>query len=220
MNNTKVAALCNNNNFNIIKQYFINNDVVLDIYPDYLELIDNLETHNIVLIDELYNEANVFQVCEVLSNTKKVPMIMLSSNDDLSYEKKAYDIGCVDYVPINNNLDILRRKIAVHCTKVSNDIGLKDVFELSDGVVFDIRNNHLKVDEEVVNLTGKQYKILKYLILNNEKIVSRQELVAEIWNEEVNNERVIDTHIKNIRKLIPKIRIDTISGGGYRYIKG
>ncbi|MGL4383299.1 MAG: response regulator transcription factor [Bacilli bacterium] len=189
--------------------------VNVDVFTTYQDLIDSENIYTILLVDEVLEGLNVYQVCEVLKYKVNLPIIMFSKQDDVVLEKRAFDVGCVDYIKEPYSIELVSRRIKVHDQSVKEIDA--DEIEIDDNITIDLRNNCLIIDGENIALTLKQFEILCYLVKNPNRIVSRQELLESIWGRDISNRRIVDTHIKNIRKLVPSIRLETISGSGYRY---
>lgn len=87
-------------------------------------------------------------------------------------------------------------------------------------VKFNLKNREVKVNDEIVKFTNSEFCILKYLVKNKGEIVSRESLFSVIWGKQASFEtRILDVHIKEIRKKLGKANsdiIETIYGVVYR----
>ncbi|MCW6015845.1 winged helix-turn-helix domain-containing protein [Serratia marcescens] len=81
----------------------------------------------------------------------------------------------------------------------------------------DLDGGLVKYQEEEIHLTRKEYDILVILIRNKGKIITREQLVYQVWSYEYQLEnRILDNHLKNIRKKMPLLSIKTIKNRGYQ----
>ena len=91
----------------------------------------------------------------------------------------------------------------------------EDILEF-EGLKLDLEKFKSYVDDEEIELTLKEFNILKLMLASYPKVVSREKLIEKIWGYEYfGDTRVIDAHMKNIRKKIKKDYIKTIKGVGY-----
>mgnify|MGYP000921444300 FL=1 len=84
----------------------------------------------------------------------------------------------------------------------------------------DINNHNVYVDDKKINLTNKEYELLLYLIKNKNIVLTREQILNNVWNMDyLGEERTIDTHIKTLRSLLGKYKtlIVTVRGVGYKF---
>ena len=80
----------------------------------------------------------------------------------------------------------------------------------------------MKIDNNIINVTPKEFEILTYLIKNKEIAISREQLLSSVWGYDFfGDDRTVDTHIKMLRNSLGKYRdhIKTVRGIGYRFVE-
>lgn len=90
-----------------------------------------------------------------------------------------------------------------------------NVIEIS-GVVIDLEASEVYVDNETLPLTKTEYEVLEMLAKHKGKLVTRDQLMNSIWGYTELEGRILDNHIKNIRKKVPQIPLVTLVGRGYK----
>ncbi len=184
---------------------------------DFLKKFE-IKKPNLILLDLMLPGIQGNEILkEVRKDTKndKIPIIILSAKSLLEDRIIGLNNGADDYVIKPFNIKELISRINVHYRKF-----LKDQFIIKDReYTLDYKNEVFYKYDEKINLTSNEYKIIKYLLLKQGNIVSRDELYNEIWGtNNKNNSRSVDMHIKSIRSKIGdenKNFIKSIYGGGY-----
>lgn len=128
--------------------------------------------------------------------------------------------------------DALQKLGQLEAFEEQNEISLIDLFSLNlpakehfdpnkasyDGYTFDFRRR-VVYDEskELMHITNREFCLLEYLIMNQGKDISREELVEKVWPKNVKHIRVVDDTMRRVRKKLPNLRIITLYGFGYRF---
>lgn len=153
---------------------------------------------------------------EIKKINDNIPFLFLSARNE-EYDKLiGFDLGIDDYVTKPFSPRELVARVKAIIKRVEKNIE-KYVFE---GLVLDDLAHEVYVDNKKVNLTPKEYELLKYLIENKNIAISRESLLTSIWGYDYYGEdRTIDTHIKTLRNSIGKYRkfIVTVRGMGYKF---
>jgi len=178
---------------------------------DGISNMSNFE-FDIVLLDLNLPDFSGFEVLKVLKNKHNVPVIVISAFSDLNSKLKAFKFGASDYMVKPFDLEELEARIWVNLSK-NSQINLKE-----DSEAFKIIGSQIYFKNSMLDLTISEFKILKLLIKNKQRVTSREELGRVIYDK---SGRAIDNHIKNIRKKIKKITnrecIKAIYGVGYLF---
>ena len=159
-----------------------------------------------------------YAVCEVIRERSQVPIIMISALTSEENQIKGLDLLADDYITKPFSIPVLLRKISaiLRRNKYSEEIGIV----IYKNVKLDLENYKVFVDDKEVILTKREFDILHELILNQGKILTREILMERVWQYEyMGNIRIVDNHIKNIRKKIGDEIIQTIRGVGYKVDK-
>lgn len=171
---------------------------------------------DLIIMDIMMPKMDGYTACrEIKKFAPDIPFIMLSARSE-EYDKLiGFDLGIDDYVtkPFSTK-ELLARIKAITKRKINKD---KIIIE---GLVIDDLAHEVLVDGKQVNLTPKEYDLLKYLVENKNIAMSRETLLAAIWGfDYYGDDRTVDTHIKTIRNRLGKYRdmIKTIRGMGYKF---
>ncbi len=151
--------------------------------------------------------------------TKDIPVIMLTAKG-AEYDKvKGLDAGADDYVtkPFGM-MELVSRIKAVLRRAGKNKNPDKDVIQIRD-LTIDLKKHEVKAAGEVVTLTLKEYELLKRLMQNPNIVLTRDQLLEEIWGYDFDGEtRTVDVHVRTLRQKLGKCGdyIETVRGVGYR----
>lgn len=170
--------------------------------------------YDLLIIDWMMPKLDGYSLCNLIRNESDVPIIFLTALDGEEDQIKAFDAKIDDYISKPFSFKILIKRVeAVLRRREKDNSKLKNTFldlELNEETYKVFQNN---VELE---LTLKEFNILKMLIRSYPRVVSREMLMDEVWGYEYYGDmRVIDAHIKNIRKKISKDYIKTVKGIGY-----
>ena len=193
----------------------------LEIAKTQKEAKEKLKLSNpdLVILDITLPDGNGFEIGKYIKETSKVPIIFLTAREEEKDVVKGLDMGAEDYIikPFRNRelisriKNVFRResrtKEILSCKNINIDTQLGKVYNSQNG-------------EEII-LTKLEYKILVNLFNNQNKLISRDEILKDIWDIAGNyvNDNTLTVYIKRIREKIGdkegKI-IETVRGLGYR----
>lgn len=177
------------------------------------------EDVSLVLLDIMLPKIDGFGVCEVIRQKSQVPIIMLTALSDEENQIRGFEQQIDDYIPKPFSPKILLYKIAAILRRglsESNDMYIIVYKDLR----MDIDGFHLYHNEQEIILTQKEFELLRLLLENQGRVFTRQMLLDRLWGADVYVEdRIVDSHIKNLRKKLTVDYIETIRGVGYRIDK-
>lgn len=177
------------------------------------------ETFNLILLDIMLPKINGFGVCEVIRQKSQVPIIMLTALSDEKNQLKGFEQQIDDYIPKPFSPKILLCKIAAILRRGSAN-NLQNTTIIYKDLIMDIEGFHVYYQGNEILLTQKEFELLKLMLTNQGKVFTRQMLLDRLWENDIYVEdRIVDSHIKNIRKKIDIDYIKTIRGVGYRIDK-
>lgn len=152
-----------------------------------------------------------------------IPIIMLTALDSEEAQIRGLDLMVDDYITKPFSLPILIRKIAVLLRRSKVQKKVQEMSEIIhyQNITLDVDAYKAYINNTLIELTPREFEILQELVTHPGKILSRQYLLSRIWKYDYfGDERVIDTHIKNLRKKLNNADyIETIRGVGYRIDK-
>lgn len=173
-----------------------------------------------VLLDIMLPKIDGYGVCEVIRQKSNVPIIMLTALDDEGNQLKGLDLQADDYITKPFSMPVLLRKIAAVLRRSSRQNDTPQTMSYKD-LTLDLDGYKVYIGQENVDLTPREFEILRELLTHKGRILTRQNLLQTLWKYEFfGDERIIDTHIKNLRKKLGTADyIETIRGVGYRIDK-
>lgn len=183
------------------------------------------EKPNLILLDIMLPVLGGIEVCKKLKedkNTEHIPIIMLTAKSEEIDKVLGLEIGADDYItkPFGIRELIARIKAVLRRSnsKVAEVEEKLEVIELGD-IIIDTDKHEVSVDNKIIELTFKEFQLLKVLAKNKGKVLSRNYLLDKIWGYDFYGEtRTVDVHIRHLRKKLncDNGLIETIRGVGYK----
>ena len=175
---------------------------------------------DLVLLDIMLPKIDGYGVCEVIRQKSDVPIIMLTALDGEENQIRGLDLQADDYITKPFSMPVLLRKIAAVLRRSSKQSDVPQTMSYKN-LTLDLDGYKVYAGGEGIDLTPREFEILRELLANRGRILTRQNLLQTIWKYEFfGEERIIDTHIKNLRKKLGTADyIETIRGVGYRIDK-
>lgn len=172
---------------------------------------------DLVILDVMMPRLDGYGLCKMIRAIRQVPIIFLTALNDEDDEVKAFNLEADDYItkPFSFNVLIQRVKAVLRRYGVTNDFSDEEWITFED---LKLNNGTFKayLGEGIIDLTLKEYNILKLFIESYPRVVTREMLMDKIWGYDYYGDmRVIDAHVKNIRKKIEHNYIKTVKGIGY-----
>lgn len=176
------------------------------------------ETYDLVILDVMMPIIDGWTVCKQIRAKSNVPIIFLTARAGEEDELMGFTLKADDYVKKPFSPAVLMMRVK----KLINDKREEENIEVITRGVLSLDKNAMKVkiEEEYIELTTKEFQILCYLIENEGIVLSRDKILDYIWGYEFAGDiRVVDTHIKKIRKALGEYAyiIRTIFGAGYKF---
>ena len=188
----------------------------VDYASDGLEGIQlfKKKEYDLVLLDIMMPNLDGYSVCKMIRQTSNVPIIFLTALNEESNQLKGFELECDDYItkPFSFNLLIQRVKAVLRRGRIniSSDLLIFEKLKL------DLNTYSVQIDDQNIELTLKEFNILKMLIEKYPQDVTRENLLDSIWGYDYYGDtRIVDAHIKNLRKKIILPYIKTVKGIGY-----
>ena len=173
---------------------------------------------DLVLLDLMLPKLDGFGVCEWIRARSDVPVVMLTALDGEEEQLRGYDLRIDDYVTKPFSLPLLLRKIAAILRRCG-DREARRVLTYRD-LTLDLDAYRAERGGRDLELTNREFECLRELIQNQGRVMTYQMLVQRIWNYDyLGDERVIYSHIKNLRRKLQADYIHTVRGVGYRVEK-
>lgn len=179
-------------------------------------------TAKLLLLDINLGDSSGFELCRELREKTEIPILFISARTSDDDKIVALNIGGDDYVQKPYSLGVLLAKVKV----VLKRFGQSGDDKYSDGyLTVDYRTKQVFVEGSPVKLTALEYKLLSYLMKNENKVVSKQELFQKIWKDKFTGDGTLNVHIRRIREAIERKPgkpeyIITVWGDGYKFQGG
>ncbi len=217
------------------------NILVIEDNNDYRELLQNfLESENysvrvardgvealtlikecqfdLVLLDIMLPKMDGYGVCEIIRKHSTTPIIMLTALDSEAHQVRGFDLQIDDYITKPVSMRILLHKVAAVLRRTTRTESERLVYQ---NITLDTKNYTVYVSGEKIDFTLREFEILQELLRNSGEVVTRKTLFSKLWDYDYYGDaRILDTHIKNIRKKLGEADcIETVRGVGYKLQK-
>ena len=207
---------------NIIKAFLEDAGYTVVLAADGLEGIEQFRANkpDLVLLDLMLPKIDGFAVCEILRKESHVPIIMLTALDDEDSQMKGFDALADDYITKPFSMPVVMKHIEAVLRRAEQGAGVETNILRYKDLTLDTDSFTVLVKDESVSLTIREFEILKLLVENQGRVFTRESLLDSIWGYDYfGDEKIVNTHIKNIRKKLGVDYIETIRGAGYRIEK-
>jgi len=179
---------------------------------------------DVVLLDLMLPKMSGLDVCRSIRATSSVPIIVVSAKGEEVDMVLMLEIGADDYVTKPYRLrELVARMRAVLRRRAGNEAPIPDEMITLGNIRMDIDARRCYVDGEEIKLRKKEFALLRLLLENPGRVLTREVLIDRVWGSDyVGDTKTLDVHIKRLRTLIeekPKdpTHITTVRGVGYRY---
>lgn len=202
-----------------IQDYFASKDWQVAHAKDGEEALDMFQEENyqLILLDIMLPKQNGFTVCRQIREVSDVPLFFITARVMEEDELNVYALGADDYITKPFSLPVLYAKAMAILSRTRG----KDAFrKITRGnIIVDVRTHEVLVNGLQCQLAPLEYKILLFFLENPNRIFSREQLLIRFWGYDFDGtDRVVDNHIKKLRKAIANSNcvIHTVRKAGYR----
>lgn len=178
---------------------------------------ENKNRISLVILDVMMPKLDGWSVLRKIRQESKVPVIMLTARGEEQDELFGFELGVDEYISKPFSPKILVARIEAILKRTKGDP--KELIDY-DGIVIDQEGRTVTVDGKNIELSLREYELLKYLIENSNIALSRDKILNNVWNYDYyGDSRTIDSHIKKIRAKLGKKgkHIKTMRGVGYKF---
>lgn len=175
------------------------------------------ERFDLAILDIMLPGMDGFALCRKLRRESVVPIIFLTARGSEEDKLRGYLMGADDYVVKPFSLAVLYAKVKALIKREKGMVG-SSVLHVGD-IQLDPAKYRVTVGGELVDITPKGYALLRYLMEHKGRVCGREELLIAIWGYDFEGtDRVVDNHIKKLRKLLGKsgAQIKTVRRAGYK----
>lgn len=206
---------------NIIKAFLENAGYKVETADDGLDGINIIQKNkfDLILLDIMMPKIDGFVVCEMIRKNSNVPIIILTALTDEESQLKGFDKLADDYITKPFSMPVLLKHIEAIFRRTNNSNENTSILKYKN-IILNTENYEVYVDNQKVTLTFREYEILKLFLENQGKVFTRDNILNSIWNYDYfGDDKIVNTHIKNIRKKLGYGYIETVRGVGYRIDK-
>ena len=195
----------------IITKHLKKNNYSVDRCFDGQEALDfiSYSEYDLIITDIMMPNVDGYEFIDKLrANKNNTPVIMLTAKDTLEDKIVGLDSGADDYIVKPFEFDELLARIRV---LMRRNYGLATNIIQIEEVTLDLAKKQVTKSGEIIDLTGKEYEVLEYLMKNKGSILSRDQILNHVWDYEYEGaSNIVDVIIKNIRKKLDRGEGNTI----------
>lgn len=205
----------------LIKDFLVANNYKILEAKDGEEALETFEMNKekikLVLLDVMMPKIDGWTVLRKIRQDSNVPVIMLTARGEEQDELFGFELGVDEYISKPFSPKILVARIQAILKRTNSE---KKAVKNLGGIEIDEIGRTVTVDGKLIELSLREYELLKYLLDNEKVALSRDKILNNVWNYDYyGDSRTIDSHIKKIRHKLGKKGkyIETIRGIGYKF---
>ena len=222
MNNITVLVVDDESRIRkLIKDFLVKDGFHILEAEDGEKALEILQEHQkdigLVILDVMMPKLDGWSVLRQIRQNSNIPVIMLTARGEEQDELFGFELGVDEYIskPFSPKILVARVQAILKRDKIIK----KEVQEYG-GIEIDSDGRTVKIDGKQIEMSLREYELLKYLVDNKGIALSRDKILTNVWNYDYyGDSRTIDSHIKKIRHKLGKKGkyIETIRGVGYKF---
>lgn len=223
----KILIIEDDNDIAQIEKDYLNiNDFEVFIENDGVKGLNEALTGNydLVLLDVMLPSMDGYEICKKIRESLDIPILMVSSKDEEISKIKSFGIGADDYIekPFSPNELVMRVKANLSQYNRLKGERKPSKMEIGNVTVY-TDSRRVTVFEKEIELKNKEYELLVFLMINADKVFSKEEIYEKIWGfDALGDLATVTVHINRLREKIEKNPskpeyIETVWGAGYRF---
>lgn len=175
--------------------------------------------YDLVILDLMVPEVNGIEFCEeIRRENKELFIIVLSALSQTKDKVRAFDAGVDDYLTKPFSFSELKARILA---VTSRRFPQRTEIVQAGPITLDRDRRSAKKGKKEISLTNKEFLLLEYLIRNAGRVVSREDILSNVWDYEFDSfSNIVDVYIRYLRRKIGDDLIETVKGAGYRLKNG
>jgi len=184
-----------------------------------LEAFDH-QSFDLLILDIMMPLLDGFSVCRSIRKRSDIPIIMITAREADEDQVHGYELGADEYVtkPLSPKVLVARANALIK--RVEGTVGAEDD-RLNFGLLsIQLQSHQVKVQEDEIHLSPKEYELLVYLAKHHGKVLSRERLLTAVWGFDYEGDnRTVDTHVKKLRAKLGSEGhlIKTVIRTGYKF---
>ncbi len=206
----------------IITDYFKANGFQVYNASNGKEALEIFEINKIdlIVLDIMMPEMDGWSVCRRIRKVSKVPIIILTARSDEDDELMGFELGADEYVTKPFSPKVLVARAVNLLKRTEGSLGKDSTYINLSGIEINREARVVRIDEDKLDLAPKEYELLSYMMENKNVVLSRENILNNVWGYDYfGDERVVDTHIKKLRKKLQHKSdyIKTVIRVGYKF---
>ncbi|MGI6710691.1 MAG: response regulator transcription factor [Bacilli bacterium] len=178
------------------------------------------DIYDVIVLDLMLPKVDGFKILEKIRRFTKAPVLILTAKDNISDKVEGLKLGADDYMTKPFYRDELIARINALLRRSSNTFETLQLIFLD--MKFDVSKKTVTINDEPLEIYGKNYDILEYLVKNKDIIVTKEQLFNRVWGFESDTIwSVVEVYVSNLRKILKKynyhIYLKTLRNVGYMW---
>ena len=174
---------------------------------------------DLIILDLGLEKQSGHDICRVLRarpETKHIPILIYTGSDDIDNVTKAFDFGADDYVIKSARPRELVARVVAKIRRLEEQVDEPDVMTCGN-LTLNAARLEATVEGKTIPLSVLEFNLLRFFVLNKDRVVSRQQILEGVWKDAVVSNRTIDTHMVYLRKKLAGFShsLATVYGAGY-----
>jgi DNA-binding response OmpR family regulator len=176
---------------------------------------------SVILMDIMMPQMDGIHAVEVLRDeetTRHIPILMLTAMNTSLDRIKAFNLGADDFISKPFEVEELMSRLKSKIRRAKELRNIPPEVVTLGNLNMDVRSREVKIADQLIDLSPAEYGILQLLLARQGEVVSRKEIMNEVWEDGKKSDRLIDAHVTSLRKKIASFsgEIQTVYGEGYR----
>jgi len=210
---------------NILKNYLEDTGYTVETAADGMEGYSKFQATNfdLILLDIMMPKIDGYVVLEMIRKESNIPVMMITAMGEVVDQIKAFELKVDDYITKPFDMKLVLARVAALLRR--SEVGVRGSTEEENlikyrDLVMDMQGMEVFENESKVELTHKEFEILKLLLTHPNQVFTREMLLEKLWGYDFfGNPKVINVHIQNLRKKLTENYIETVRGVGYKIAK-
>ncbi|MBC2673975.1 response regulator transcription factor [Listeria booriae] len=174
------------------------------------------QAFDLIIMDIMMPKMDGYTLCELIRTKSDTPILMLTALGEEDSELKGFELGADDYIQKPFSYKVLIKRVEALLRRVPAKQESPHLLQVGD-IALNTETFQVTARDLPVELTRKEFDILRLLMQNPGRVFTREMLLEQAWDYEyIVDTKIINTHIKNLRKKLATDKIQTVRGAGYK----
>jgi len=159
---------------------------------------------DLILLDVMLPKLDGFQVCRKIRETSTVPILMLTAKEEEVDKVLGLEMGADDYITKPFGMRELLARVKANLRRNDNAVGtrLEGIFS-TGGITIDFTRYEVRKNDSVIELTSREFELLKFLAVQAEQVFTREQLLKQVWGYEYYGDiRTVDVTVRRLREKV------------------